>query len=166
MKTKDPPDSQSWEDSQLEGSQPSIGPFSFREIQDLYDTAIPAIAQSPYSSDSTSSLESEPEMEAQTRKRPQEQQLAKSKANLPPLSPKRKTAHNIIEKRYRNNLNNKMAVLRDSVPSLRITAKNYSNGDSMESGLDGQNKPQKLHKVSYLLELLAILPLNTLHRCG
>lgn len=38
---------------------------------------------------------------------------------LPALGPK-KTAHNMIEKRYRTNLNDKIAALRDSVPALRV----------------------------------------------
>lgn len=36
--------------------------------------------------------------------------------------PVKKTAHNMIEKRYRTNLNDKITALRDSVPSLRIAA--------------------------------------------
>ncbi|CAN8099874.1 unnamed protein product [Discula destructiva] len=35
------------------------------------------------------------------------------------IGPK-KTAHNMIEKRYRTNLNDKIAALRDSVPALRL----------------------------------------------
>ncbi|KAH6956350.1 hypothetical protein HG530_001776 [Fusarium avenaceum] len=35
-------------------------------------------------------------------------------------SPPKKTAHNMIEKRYRTNLNDKIAALRDSVPALRV----------------------------------------------
>jgi hypothetical protein len=35
------------------------------------------------------------------------------------MGPK-KTTHNMIEKRYRNNLNDKIAALRDSVPALRV----------------------------------------------
>jgi hypothetical protein len=105
------------------------------------------IAQSPHSSDSTSSPEPEREREAPTQKRPQKQQSAKSKTKT--LSPKHQTAHNIIEKRYRNNINNKIAALRDSVPSLRVAAKkNNGDRDGEESDFDGQNQPQKLNKVS------------------
>lgn len=42
-----------------------------------------------------------------------------SSATKPVLGPK-KTAHNMIEKRYRTNLNDKIAALRDSVPALRV----------------------------------------------
>ncbi|KAJ9131722.1 Sterol regulatory element-binding protein 1 [Pleurostoma richardsiae] len=37
-----------------------------------------------------------------------------------PILPPKKTAHNMIEKRYRTNLNDKIAALRDSVPALRV----------------------------------------------
>ncbi len=120
-----------------------------------------AIAQSPHSSDSTPSPEPELEIKAQTRKRPQKQQPAKSKAK--PLSPKHHTAHNIVEKRYRNNLNNKIAALRDSVPSLRITTKeNNSDRDSTESDLEGRNEPQRLNKVS-VVKTSGILTLSAFH---
>jgi hypothetical protein len=38
------------------------------------------------------------------------------------MSGPKKTAHNMIEKRYRTNLNDKIAALRDSVPGLRSDA--------------------------------------------
>ncbi|KAF7560218.1 hypothetical protein G7046_g3940 [Stylonectria norvegica] len=41
-------------------------------------------------------------------------------ANRRHCSPPKKTAHNMIEKRYRTNLNDKIAALRDSVPALRV----------------------------------------------
>lgn len=37
-----------------------------------------------------------------------------------PAQGPKKTAHNMIEKRYRTNLNDKIAALRDSVPALRV----------------------------------------------
>lgn len=44
------------------------------------------------------------------------------------LGPK-KTAHNMIEKRYRTNLNDKIAALRDSVPALRVMVHRLEHTD-------------------------------------
>ncbi|KAJ5683476.1 hypothetical protein N7462_006641 [Penicillium macrosclerotiorum] len=64
--------------------------------------------------------------------------------------PAKKRAHNVIEKRYRANLNEKIAELRDSVPSLR-SAKN-ANGDSNEEEDDAEatHPTSKLNKASIL----------------
>lgn len=63
--------------------------------------------------------------------------------------PAKKRAHNVIEKRYRANLNEKIAELRDSVPSLRAT-KN-PNGDSNDDDEgDGTPSTNKLNKASIL----------------
>ena len=63
-------------------------------------------------------------------------------------APVKKTAHNMIEKRYRTNLNDKIAALRDSVPSLRMTEKKEFNGDiAMQEDLGGLEAAQKLNKV-------------------
>jgi hypothetical protein len=63
--------------------------------------------------------------------------------------PVKKTAHNMIEKRYRTNLNDKIAALRDSVPSLRAGKKN-AKGQSNNGGkedLHGLTPAHKLNKV-------------------
>jgi hypothetical protein len=63
--------------------------------------------------------------------------------------PVKKTAHNMIEKRYRTNLNDKIAALRDSVPSLRAGKKN-AKGESNSEGkedLHGLTPAHKLNKV-------------------
>jgi len=63
--------------------------------------------------------------------------------------PIKKTAHNMIEKRYRTNLNDKIAALRDSVPSLRAgkkNAKGESNNEAKED-LHGLTPAHKLNKV-------------------
>jgi len=63
--------------------------------------------------------------------------------------PVKKTAHNMIEKRYRTNLNDKIAALRDSVPSLRAgkkNAKGVSNNEEKED-LHGLTPAHKLNKV-------------------
>lgn len=64
--------------------------------------------------------------------------------------PIKKTSHNMIEKRYRNNLNDKIAALRDSVPSLRIMSKSARGEDTTEDRqeLHGLTPAHKLNKAT------------------
>jgi hypothetical protein len=64
--------------------------------------------------------------------------------------PVKKTAHNMIEKRYRTNLNDKIAALRDSVPSLRIMSKSAKGEDTTEDReeLHGLTPAHKLNKAT------------------
>lgn len=64
--------------------------------------------------------------------------------------PVKKTAHNMIEKRYRTNLNDKIAALRDSVPSLRIISKSARGEDTTEDReeLHGLTPAHKLNKAT------------------
>ncbi|PSN66211.1 hypothetical protein BS50DRAFT_574672 [Corynespora cassiicola Philippines] len=66
--------------------------------------------------------------------------------------PVKKTAHNMIEKRYRTNLNDKIAALRDSVPSLRVMSR--ANGGNEEDDdpedLEGLTPAHKLNKATVL----------------
>ncbi|KAG0645140.1 Processed sterol regulatory element-binding 1 [Hyphodiscus hymeniophilus] len=64
--------------------------------------------------------------------------------------PVKKTAHNMIEKRYRTNLNDKIAALRDSVPSLRIITRRNARGEEVEEDLDGLTPAHKLNKATIL----------------
>jgi len=61
--------------------------------------------------------------------------------------PDKKAAHSTIEKRYRTNLNDKIAALRDSVPSLRVTSKKNSRKEVQED-LRGLQLARKLNKAS------------------
>ncbi|KAJ5455207.1 hypothetical protein N7475_010328 [Penicillium sp. IBT 31633x] len=64
--------------------------------------------------------------------------------------PAKKRAHNVIEKRYRANLNDKIAELRDSVPSLR-QIKNPNGGSNDEDDeAEAANAAGKLNKASIL----------------
>ena len=65
--------------------------------------------------------------------------------------PVKKTAHNMIEKRYRTNLNDKIAALRDSVPSLRVMSR-PGNGDEDDDAedLEGLTPAHKLNKATVL----------------
>ncbi|KAL6409553.1 Sterol regulatory element-binding protein 1 [Ilyonectria robusta] len=67
--------------------------------------------------------------------------------------PIKKTAHNMIEKRYRTNLNDKIAALRDSVPSLRIMSKSARGEDTTEDReeLHGLTPAHKLNKATVSL---------------
>ena len=69
----------------------------------------------------------------------------------PSKQPIKKTAHNMIEKRYRTNLNDKIAALRDSVPSLRVMARSGNGDDEDElEDLEGLAPAHKLNKATVL----------------
>lgn len=60
--------------------------------------------------------------------------------------PVKKTSHNVIEKRYRNNLNDKIVELRQSVPALRAMGR---DGDDAED-LEGLAPAHKLNKATIM----------------
>jgi len=59
--------------------------------------------------------------------------------------PQKKTSHNVIEKRYRTNLNDKIVELRDSVPSLRAMSRTDGINQDTED-LKGLTPAHKLNK--------------------
>lgn len=61
---------------------------------------------------------------------------------------KKSTSHNVIEKRYRNNLNDKIVELRNSVPSLRAMGR-ANHGDGNED-LGGLTPAHKLNKATVM----------------
>ena len=87
------------------------------------------------------------------RKRKPEIEEALREANGDPNAsgdepPMKKTLHNVIEKRYRNNLNDKIIELRNSVPSLRVRDKTGSERSS--ENLDGLTPAHKLNKATVM----------------
>lgn len=64
--------------------------------------------------------------------------------------PAKKRSHNVIEKRYRANLNEKIAELRDSVPSLRATSRQLNGLSPDDEDTEGVTPANKLNKASIL----------------
>lgn len=60
--------------------------------------------------------------------------------------PVKKTSHNVIEKRYRNNLNDKIIELRQSVPALRAMGRDGDDGEDLE----GLAPAHKLNKATIM----------------
>jgi hypothetical protein len=135
--------------------------LSLAQQEELRSIAMPDILRyqkhhSPHSAGSSrtykSSSMSSPDQQDNSRKRKSsasadddEDDEDGAEDQLPPV---KKTAHNMIEKRYRTNLNDKIAALRDSVPSLRAGRKN-AKGESTETkeDLHGLTPAHKLNKV-------------------
>ncbi|MCJ1412033.1 hypothetical protein MMC19_006125 [Ptychographa xylographoides] len=80
----------------------------------------------------------------------------------------KKTSHNVVEKRYRSNLNDKIATLRDSVPALRLASRRTSANDasSDSEGTDGAAGPSsqvKLNKATVLTKATEYIKQLELH---
>jgi Helix-loop-helix DNA-binding domain len=158
-----------WEPPKQENPRPiypaPINTLSFAQQEKLRSIAMPGHLQyrdqySPKSASSTrtykSSSATSPEGQANSRKRKssaeaddedEDDDEEDNREGQGPLV--KKTAHNTIEKRYRTNLNDKIATLRDSVPSLRATRKPGKGGNTVEikEDLQGLTPAHKLNKV-------------------
>lgn len=125
------------------------------EEEKLRDIAMPSHEEDPLSPDSVCSMD----RHESSRKRKSSSEGDGDDDNDSDSSPAKgstrhapvkKTAHNMIEKRYRTNLNDKIAALRDSVPSLRVMSKKNSRGNLPED-LQGLTPAHKLNKVGHYL---------------
>jgi hypothetical protein len=136
----------------LSWTRPSAGrrsesfTLSSQEESKLRNIAMPAQQQYPASPNSSASS---PEPCENSRKR--KSSVEDDDEDSPPArGPVKKTAHNMIEKRYRTNLNDKIAALRDSVPSLRVMSKKNSRGEEIQEDLQGLTPAHKLNKATVL----------------
>ncbi|KAI9767801.1 MAG: hypothetical protein M1840_005482 [Geoglossum simile] len=143
---------------------PPIKVMSWQEEQRLRDIAFQnsqLTQKSPISAGHRESTSTSPEPARQKhnsrkRKSSTEGDASESPQNQTGVKahPVKKTAHNMIEKRYRNNLNDKIAALRDSVPSLRVMSRGpHGNGeddDDDNEDLEGLTPAHKLNKATVL----------------
>lgn len=117
----------------------------------------PSLGHSPESAQmqpTSSDEHSSPEPATGTNKKKRKSSVeddTKEKASAK-QQPVKKTAHNMIEKRYRTNLNDKIAALRDSVPSLRVMSRpgNCDEDDDDAEDLEGLTPAHKLNKATVL----------------
>jgi len=127
--------------------------LSPQEESKLRNIAMPTQAQQQqqYPASPNSSASS-PEPCENSRKRKSSVEDDDEEDSPPPSRghPVKKTAHNMIEKRYRTNLNDKIATLRDSVPSLRVMSKKNSRGEDIQEDLQGLTPAHKLNKATVL----------------
>ncbi|OBT87539.1 hypothetical protein VE02_03748 [Pseudogymnoascus sp. 03VT05] len=146
--------------------QPAMGTLSVAQQELLRSIAMPAHLQYPSARESNSPHSatsrrqsgsvtmSSPDHQGRTRKRKSstEGNEEEHSGDETGQRPVKKTAHNMIEKRYRTNLNDKIMALRDSVPSLRVMTKNArgSDGSTEVEDLEGLIPAHKLNKATVL----------------
>ena len=85
---------------------------------------------------------------------------APSQRRAVPSAPK-KTAHNMIEKRYRTNLNDKIAALRDSVPSLRVMVHKL---EASQNGGGGSGEEADAEEMMWEEDLGGLAPAHKLNK--
>jgi hypothetical protein len=95
-----------------------------------------------------------------TGKKNQLSETSRGKSSSP-IGKGQKNSHNLIEKRYRNNLNSKINALRDSIPSLCSTAKEEEGEDAMDSDSGEMRKAPKCNKVNKSIIISSVMPLLT-----
>jgi hypothetical protein len=146
----------------------SFAPLSPDEESRLLAIAMPTQTPpiTPPLSPSPEPVESRKSRKCNPRKR-KSSESSDSGPSYPPcnrhLSPQ-KSAHNMVEKRYRTNLNHKIALLRDSVPTMRVLDDDKRNCEDSQEDLQGLQSAQKLNKV-LLYSRLFLYTLHPSHSC-
>jgi hypothetical protein len=148
------------------GSYSTMNTLTPAQQEKLRNIAMPQHLQyrtqhSPNSTVSTKSHSiSSPDGHERSRKRKSSAEADDEEEEDDSNPPVKKTAHNMIEKRYRTNLNDKIAALRDSVPSLRIMTKSARGEDTItdREELQGLTPAHKLNKAT-VSDAVSFLPM-------
>jgi len=150
----------SWERPKLGfrvGNCISYEPLSPEEESRLLAIAMPAQSRA-----NTPPLSPSPEPQETCKRISRKRRSSESsESDFPPARRSRhlgpqKTAHHMVEKRYRTNLNQKIAALRDSVPSLRVFGKDNPCSEDLKEDLQGLSQAKKLNKVFIHYSLFCI----------
>ena len=103
-----------------------------------------------------------PEVRMQNKKQKLSTGNEKTERRAPCSSKKQKKLHCAVEKRYRNNLNSKIAALQQTVPSLREPRKGEQGGeDAKESEGDSLYKHRKAVIITQAIEYISHLEGST-----
>ncbi|GFF32739.1 sterol regulatory element-binding protein 1 [Aspergillus udagawae] len=136
-------------DISLNFKRPSLGSFPDRDQTQNVSPQPDRVGAGPLSGHSNSPLSSTGPSRKRKTGSDDDGSVMTSIVFKAKQAPSKKRAHNVIEKRYRANLNEKIAELRDSVPSLRASYK-QANGNSGDDDDDGITSASKLNKASIL----------------
>jgi hypothetical protein len=140
----------SWERPKLGCRVGSSMPYIFLSPEEEFRLrAIAMPAQSPPITPPLSPLPEPVDMRKRNSRKRRLSESSESDCSSPPrgsrcLGPQ-KTAHHMVEKRYRTNLNRKITALRDCVPSLRVIDNSCS--EDLQEDLQGLPLAKKLNKV-------------------
>jgi len=125
----------------------SIDPLSLWSVNNVENSPIMTVldlASSPESSEASSPGDSERDSKIKKSIKRGRKRASKESPEASPTTPKngRITSHNLIEKRYRNNLNSKIISLRDSIPSLCLNER----AESLDSDSGETKRPLRFNK--------------------
>jgi hypothetical protein len=131
-------------DNSPTGSPKPYPLLSAAEESRLRSIAMPAL---PHPQNSRSSSPESKHSHKRLKRRSSESSESGCLATASERFPPNKKAHNMIEKRYRAKINDKITALRDCIPSLRDVYKKPSRDDELQVNCQGASSTQKLNKV-------------------
>jgi hypothetical protein len=125
----------------------STNKLSQAQLQMLRQIAMPTTSPDSQAHSGTSLAEDEHEG-GKKRKSSADVEETSEPAEIP--RPAKRNAHNVVEKRYRTNLNEKIAALRDAVPGLRVEKETLLGEDVSGDEDSYQKSGQKMNKATVL----------------